>query len=49
MNIANFRNIFTDIYTYIMCDEHGSKQKRFNKLNTAAGLLAIIFVSYFLL
>ena len=24
-NIANFINIFTNIYTYIICDENGSK------------------------
>ena len=25
MNIANFRNIYTNIYTYIICDEDDSK------------------------
>ena len=25
MNIANFRNIYTNIYTYIICDENDSK------------------------
>ena len=25
MNIANFINIYTNIYTYIICDENGSK------------------------
>ena len=36
MNIANFINIYTNIYTYIICDENDSKWKWFNKLNTAA-------------
>ena len=36
MNIANFLNIYTNIYTYITCDENDSKWKWFNKLNTAA-------------
>ena len=26
-NIANFINIYTNIYTYIICDENDSKQK----------------------
>ena len=25
MNIVNFRNIYTNIYTYIICDENDSK------------------------
>ena len=25
MNIANFINIYTNIYTYIICDENDSK------------------------
>ena len=25
MNIADFLNIYTNIYTYIICDENGSK------------------------
>ena len=25
MNIANFTNIYTNIYTYIICDENDSK------------------------
>ena len=36
MNIANFINISANIYTYIICDENDSKQKWFNKVNTAA-------------
>ena len=36
MNIANFINMYTNIYNYIIRDEHDSKLKRFNKLNTAA-------------
>ena len=36
MNIANFINIYTNIYTYIICDKNDSKWKWFNKLNTAA-------------
>ena len=35
MNIANFINIYTNIYTYIICDEDDSNQKMINKLNTA--------------
>ena len=35
-NIANFKNMYTNIYTYIICDNNDSKQKWFNKLNTAA-------------
>ena len=27
MNIANFINICTNMYTYIICDENDSKQK----------------------
>ena len=27
MNIANFINIYANIYTYIICDENDSKQK----------------------
>ena len=27
MNIVNFINIYTNIYTYIICDENDSKQK----------------------
>ena len=40
-NIANFINIYTNIYTYILCDENDSmirwtdSIKWFNKLNTA--------------
>ena len=36
MNIANFINIYTNIYTYIICGENDSKWKWFNKPNTAA-------------
>ena len=36
MNIADFINIYTNIYTYIICDENDPKQKWFNKHNTAA-------------
>ena len=36
MNIANFINIYTNIYVYITRDENDSKWKWFNKLNTAA-------------
>ena len=36
MNVANFINIYTNIYTYIIYDENDSKWKWFNKLNTAA-------------
>ena len=25
MNVANFINIYTNIYTYIVCDKNGSK------------------------
>ena len=25
MNIVNFRNIYTNMYTYIICDENDSK------------------------
>ena len=35
-NVANFINIYTNIYIYILYDENDSKQKQFNKLNTAA-------------
>ena len=35
-NIVNFINIYANIYTYITCDENGSKYKAFVKLNTAA-------------
>ena len=27
MNIANFINIYTNIYIYIICDENDSEQK----------------------
>ena len=27
MNIANFINMYTNIYTYFICDENDSKQK----------------------
>ena len=27
MNITNFINIYTNIYTYIKCDKNDSKQK----------------------
>ena len=27
MNITNFINIYTNIYTYIICDKNESKQK----------------------
>ena len=27
MNIANFKNMYTNIYTYIICDNNDSKQK----------------------
>ena len=36
MNIANFINIYTKIYMYIIRDKDESKQKGFNKLNTLA-------------
>ena len=36
MNIANFINIYINIYTYLIYDENHSKQKLFNKLSTAA-------------
>ena len=36
MTIANFFNIYTNIYNYIICDENDPKWKWFNKLNTAA-------------
>ena len=45
MNITNFINIYTNIYTYIKCDKNDSKYKLFNKLM----LLTIIIVYYFLL
>ena len=45
MNITNFINIYTNIYTYIICNKNDSKQKLFNKLV----LLTIIIVYYFLL
>ena len=45
MNITNFINVYTNIYTYIICDKNVSKQKSFNKLV----LLTIIVVYYFLL
>ena len=34
MNIANFINIYANIYTYIKCDKNDSKEKWFNKRNT---------------
>ena len=37
--------IYANIYTYIICDKNGSKQKLFNKLV----LLTIIILYYFLL
>ena len=36
MNIANFINIYTNVCSYIICDENDLKKKRFNKLNAAA-------------
>ena len=36
MNIANFINIYTKIYMYIIRDKDEWKQKGFNKLNTLA-------------
>ena len=45
MKITNFINIYTNIYTYIICDKNDSKYKWFNKLV----LLTIIIVYYFLL
>ena len=45
MNITNFINIHTNIYTYIIYDKNDSKQKLFNKLV----LLTVIIVYYFLL
>ena len=44
MNITNFINIYTNIYTYIICDKNDSEYKLFNKLI----LLTIIIVYYFL-
>ena len=36
MNIANFINTYTNIYTYIICNKNDSKTKKwFDKLNTA--------------
>ena len=34
MNIANFINIYANIYSYITCDKNDSKEKLFNKRNT---------------
>ena len=36
MNIANFINKYTNIYTCIVCDNSDSKQKRLKIFNTAA-------------
>ena len=36
MNLANFINIYANIYTYIICDKNDSKLKGFIKLNTVA-------------
>ena len=35
-NVANFINIYTNIYTYIICGRNDSKYKWWNKLNIAA-------------
>ena len=45
MKITNFINIYTNIYTYIICDKNDSKYKWFNKLV----LLTIIIVYHFFL
>ena len=36
MIVASFINIYTNIYSCIICDENDSKQKLYNKLSTAA-------------
>ena len=51
MNIANSINIYTNTYTYIICDENDLKWKWFNKRNTAAWSCCwqklLCWISYF--
>ena len=52
INIADFINIYTNIYTYLICNDNDSlNSKLFNKLNTAAWLCRwqklLYSISYF--
>ena len=51
MNIANSINIYTKIYTYIICDENNSKIKmtQQTQYDSMVMLLAKTVVLYFLL